>query len=93
MLAVPDLASHTLAPWQPELAELKCGISVDAPRLILKGAPEKARQRGVAHDVGCAAEYFLARRTPGRGIEVADSLDRRRRPAATPRARPGCSTT
>ena len=46
MLAVPDLASHTLAPWQPELAELKCGISVDAPRLILKGAPEKARQRG-----------------------------------------------
>src|SRR5260370_5488091 len=82
MIAVPDMASYTLAPWQPGLAVLQCDIHVEgepwpyAPRLILKGMVEKARQRGLVYNVGCEAEYFLVRRTPERGIEVADPLDR-----------------
>ncbi len=86
MIAVPDLASYTLAPWQPGLAVLQCDIHVDgepwpyAPRLILKGMLEKAQQRGVIYKVGCEAEYFLVRRTPPRGIEVADPLDRSEAP-------------
>jgi glutamine synthetase len=82
MIAVPDPASYTLAPWQPGLAVLQCDIHVEgepwpyAPRLILKGMLEKARQRGLEYKVGCEAEYFLVRREDGGGIDVADPLDR-----------------
>lgn len=81
MIAVPDPASYTLAPWQPGLAVLQCDIHVGgepwpyAPRLILKRMLEKARQRGVVFNVGFEAEYFLVRRRPDGGIEVADPLD------------------
>ena len=82
MIAVPDPASYMLAPWQPGLAVLQCDIHVEgqpwpyAPRLILKGMLEKARERGLEYNVGCEAEYFLVRRVPDGGIEVADPLDR-----------------
>jgi glutamine synthetase len=82
MIAVPDPASYMLAPWQPGLAVLHCDISVEgepwpyAPRLILKGMLEKAHARGLDYKVGCEAEYFLVRRLPDGGIEVADPLDR-----------------
>jgi glutamine synthetase len=82
MIAVPDPASYMLAPWQPGLAVLQCDINVEgepwpyAPRLILKGMLEKARARGLDYKVGCEAEYFLVRRLPDGGIEVADPLDR-----------------
>src|ERR1700746_201741 len=83
MIAMPDPASYTLVPWQPELAVLQCDIHVEGepwpytPRLILKGMLEKARERGLVYNVGCEAEHFLVRRSAeGRGIELADSLDR-----------------
>ncbi len=82
MIAVPDPASYMLAPWQPGLAVLQCDIHVEgepwpyAPRLILKGMLEKAHARGLQYKVGCEAEYFLVRRLPDGGIEVADPLDR-----------------
>jgi glutamine synthetase len=82
MIAVPDPASYMLAPWQPGLAVLQCDIHVEgepwpyAPRLILKGMLEKAHARGLDYKVGCEAEYFLVRRLPDGGIEVADPLDR-----------------
>ncbi len=82
MIAVPDVASYTLAPWQPGLAVLHCDISVEGepwpytPRLILKRMVEKARARGLAYQVGVEAEYFLVRRDGDNGIEVADPLDR-----------------
>jgi glutamine synthetase len=82
MIAVPDPASYMVAPWQPGLAVLQCDIHVEgqpwpyAPRLILKGMLEKARQRGLTYNVGCEAEYFLVRRDPAGAIEVADPLDR-----------------
>ena len=82
MIAVPDLASYTHVPWQPNLAVLQCDIHVDGqpwpytPRLILKGMLEKARDRGLDYQVGMEAEYFLVRRVDAGGIEVADPLDR-----------------
>jgi len=81
MIAVPDAASYTLAPWQPGLAVLHCDINVEGepwpytPRLILKRMLEKARSRGLSYQVGGEAEYFLVRRND-HGIEVADPLDR-----------------
>ena len=86
MIAVPDPASYTVAPWQPELAIVQCDIHVEGepwpytPRLILKGMVEKARQRGLVYNVGCEAEYFLVRRSDGGGIELADPLDRAEAP-------------
>jgi len=81
MIAVPDAASYTPALWQPGLAVVQCDIHVDGepwpytPRLILKGVLERAAARGLIYNVGCEAEYFLIRRTPGGGITVADPLD------------------
>jgi glutamine synthetase len=86
MIAMPDPASYTLVPWQPGLAVLQCDIHVEgepwpyAPRLILKGMLEKARERGLEYNVGCEAEYFLVRRVEAGGIEVADPLDRSEAP-------------
>jgi glutamine synthetase len=82
MIAVPDVASYTLAPWQPGLAVLHCDINVEGepwpytPRLILKRMVEKARARGLDYQVGVEAEYFLVRRNGDNKIEVADPLDR-----------------
>ena len=81
MIAMPDPASYTLAPWQPGLAVVQCDIYVDGepwpytPRLILAGMLDRAKARGLVYNVGCEAEYFLVRRMPGGGITVADSLD------------------
>jgi glutamine synthetase len=82
MIAVPDPASYTLAPWQPGLAVLQCDIHVEgepwpySPRVILKNMTEKARQRGFVCNVGCEAEHFLVRRDADGKIELADPLDR-----------------
>ena len=81
MIAVPDPASYTLAPWQPGLAVLQCDIAVEgelwpySPRVILKRMLKRAEERGLVYKVGCEAEYSLVRRTPDGGIEVADPLD------------------
>src|SRR6201987_3114470 len=81
MIAVPDPASYTLAPWQPGLAVLQCDIHVEGqpwphtPPLILKRMLEKARDRGLVYNVGCEAEYFLVRRRDDGGVELADPLD------------------
>jgi glutamine synthetase len=82
MIAVPDLASYTHVPWQPNLAVLQCDIHVEGqpwpytPRLILKRMVDKAHDRGLDYQVGTEAEYFLVRRNDSGGIEVADPLDR-----------------
>jgi glutamine synthetase len=82
LIAVPDLASYALVPWQPGLAVLQCDIHVDGepwpytPRLILKAMVERARERGLDYMAGVEAEYFLVQRRDGGGIEVADPLDR-----------------
>ena len=86
LIAMPDPASYTLVPWQPGLAVLQCDIYVDGepwpytPRLILKDAVERARDRGLTYMAGVEAEYFLVQRRDGGGIQVADPLDRAETP-------------
>src|SRR6201981_3150544 len=81
MIAVPDPASYTVAPWQPELAVLQCDINVEGqpwpytPRLILKNVLEKAQARGLVYNAGFEAEHFIVRRGQDGRIEVADPLD------------------
>lgn len=81
MLAVPDLDSYTVMPWQPNVAVVQCDIHVDGeewpytPRVILKRQLAKLAERGLTLNVGVEAEYFLVRRKEGGGIELADPLD------------------
>lgn len=81
MIAIPDPASYTPVPWQPGLAVMQSDIYVEgdpwpyAPRVILKRALEKLAGLGMVLNVGAEAEYFLLRRRPDGGIELADPID------------------
>jgi len=81
MLAVPDLDTYARAPWQPNTAVVQCDIHVDgepwpySPRVILKRQLAELAERGWVLKTGVEAEYFLVRRTPGGGIELADPID------------------
>ncbi len=80
LLAIPDLDSYTVLPWDPTIAVVHCDIEVDGhpwpytPRLILKNALAGLADRGLTLNVGVEAEYILVRRTE-HGITVADPLD------------------
>ena len=84
--AMPDPASFTPVPWQPNLARFACDVYVDGepwpycPRTILKGTMERARERGLVFKIGMEPEFFLTRRTEDGGVEVADPLDTLDRP-------------
>ena len=81
LIAVPDPASYTQVPWQPELAVLMCDIHVEgkpwnySPRVILKRELARLAERGLTLMAGFEAEYFLVGQTADGGIEVADPLD------------------
>lgn len=81
MIAVPDPASYVHVPWNRELAVLQCDISVEGepwpytPRVILKNYLESISARGWTFNVGVEPEYFLVRRKPGGGVELADPID------------------
>src|SRR4029079_3615501 len=78
--AMPDPASFTPVPWQPNLARFACDVFVEGepwpycPRTILKGAMARARERGYIFKIGIEAEFFLTRLTEDGKIEVADPL-------------------
>lgn len=86
MAAMPDPASFTPVPWQPNLARLACDIYVDGepwpycPRTILRRQMERARTLGFEFKTGMEAEFFLLRETAGGGVELADPLDTLDRP-------------
>ncbi len=86
LIAIPDPDSYALVPWQPGLAVVQCDIHVEgepwpySPRVILKNYLQQVRDLGYICNIGCEAEYFLVQRTPGGGIEVADSLDQSETP-------------
>jgi glutamine synthetase len=81
MIAMPDPRSLTILPWQPNVARFACDITVEGepwpfcPRTILRAALARAATDGYELKVGAELEYFLVRRTPDGGIEVADQLD------------------
>ncbi len=79
--AMPDLASFTPVPWQPNLARFACDVYVEGepwpycPRTILKRQMEKARAKGYVFKMGMEAEFILIREAGDGKIQIADPLD------------------
>ena len=86
LAAMPDPASFTPVPWQPNLARFACDIYVEGepwpycPRIILKRQLERAKDMGFVFKTGQEAEFFLTRRNDDGSISVADPLDNLDRP-------------
>src|SRR5688572_1569124 len=65
--AIPDLASFTPVPWQPNLARFACDVTVEGeewpycPRTILRRVLARAREKGYEFKMGLELEYFLVR--------------------------------
>src|SRR6187551_3598495 len=66
--AIPDLASFTPVPWQPNLARFACDVTVEGeewpycPRTILRRMLARAASLGFEFKIGAELEYFLVRR-------------------------------
>jgi glutamine synthetase len=79
--AIPDPASLTHLPWRPEVARFACDVTVEGeewpfcPRTILRRQLARAAELGYSFKMGIELEYFLIRRRPDGGIELADPLD------------------
>ncbi len=90
--AMPDLASLTVLPWQPNVARFACDVTVEGepwpycPRTILRGQLDRAREMGFEFRIGAELEYFLVRRREDGGIEIADALDTLEQPCYDMRA-------
>src|SRR5689334_7961429 len=63
--AMPDLASFTPVPWEPNLGRFACDVYVEGeewpycPRTILRRQLERARTAGYELKMGLELEYFL----------------------------------
>jgi glutamine synthetase len=84
--AMPDLASFTPVPWQPNLARFACDITVEGeewpycPRTILRRVLKQASDLGYEFKLGLELEYFLVRRRDDGSIEIADAFDTLEKP-------------
>jgi glutamine synthetase len=85
-VAIPDVRSFTILPWQPNVARFACDVTVEGepwpycPRTILRNALDRLSTLGYELKIGTELEYFLVRRTGDGGIEVADRVDTLERP-------------
>lgn len=92
IIAIPDPATLTILPWQPNVARFACDVTVDGepwpycPRTILRRMLDKAAALGFEVKIGAELEYFLVRRTADGGIEIADTLDTLAQPCYDMRA-------
>ncbi len=81
ILAMPDAASYTQLPWQPNVAAMQCDPTVEgelwpyAPRVILRQALADLETRGLVLKTGVEAEYSLVVRNDDGSISVADERD------------------
>ncbi|MCP3934661.1 MAG: type III glutamate--ammonia ligase [Actinomycetia bacterium] len=81
ILAMPDPASYTVMPWQPNVAAMQCDPTVEgelwpfAPRVILRKALERLAERNLVLKTGVEAEYSLVVKRPDGSITVADERD------------------
>ena len=84
--AMPDLASFTLVPWQPDLARFACDVTVEGeawpycPRTILRNMLARAAEQGYEFKIGCELEYFLVELNDDGTIEIADKRDTLEKP-------------
>lgn len=100
LIAVPDLASFTPVPFIREgLAIIHCDPHVNgqpwpyAPQVILKNTLARLADQGMQAKIGAEVEYFLVNRNDDGTLSTADARDDSPRPATTPAASPGCTTT
>ncbi|MGI9606219.1 MAG: type III glutamate--ammonia ligase [Acidimicrobiales bacterium] len=81
ILALPDPASYTQLPWQPNVAAMQCDPTVEgelwpyAPRVILRRALDQLAERNLVLKGGVEAEYSLVDRDDSGAIRVADDRD------------------
>ena len=88
MLAMPELSTYTLVPWERGVARFACDIHVDGkpwpycPRTALKNALADLRKEGYVFNVGIEAEHFRVRRREDGSIERfdPDGVDRQEKP-------------
>ncbi len=84
--AMPDLASFTPVPWQPNLALFACDVTVEGepwpycPRTILRDVVARAAERGLELRMGIELEYFLVEQAEDGSIRVADRYDTLEKP-------------
>ncbi len=84
--AMPDLASFTPVPWQPNLARFACDVTVEGepwpycPRTILRNVAAAAAERGLELRMGIELEYFLVEQAEDGSIAVADKYDTLEKP-------------
>ncbi|MCL6639152.1 MAG: type III glutamate--ammonia ligase, partial [Firmicutes bacterium] len=80
IMAVPDLSSLHILPWQRDIAWVASNLYVNGrpwpycPRTILTNMLKKVSDRGYRLMVGMEPEFFLVRRENG-GIAPFDPLD------------------
>ena len=78
--AIPDLASYTPVPWQPNLARFACDVTVEGeewpycPRTILRRVLAHAKAKGFEFKMGLELEYFLVQQREDGSIEIADRV-------------------
>jgi glutamine synthetase len=78
MIALPDLGSYTLVPWETGVTRFACDITVDGQpwpycaRTALRRATEELARQGYVMMVGAEAEHFLVRRREDGGIAPFD---------------------
>ena len=81
ILAIPDPASYTQLPWQPNVAAMQCDPTVEgelwpyAPRVILRQALDELAERNMVLKSGVEAEYSLVVRNDDGSLSVADARD------------------
>lgn len=81
ILAIPDPASYTVLPWQPNVAAMQCDPTVEgelwpyAPRVILRRALDQLAERNLVLKAGVEAEYSLVVRNEDGSLSVADDRD------------------
>jgi glutamine synthetase len=84
--AMPDLASFTAVPWQPNLARFACDVTVEGeawpycPRTILRNVLARAAEQGYTFKIGIELEYFLVHLNADGTIEIADKYDTLEKP-------------
>ncbi len=84
--AMPDLASFTPVPWQPNLARFACDITVEGeawpycPRTILRRMLREASEQGFELKMGIELEYFLVQQREDGSLELADQMDTLEKP-------------
>lgn len=84
--AIPDPASFTPVPWQPNLARFACDVTVEGepwpycPRTILRNVLADAAAKGYELKMGLELEYFLVELGEDGSIRVADRHDTLEKP-------------